>query len=98
MSVSVQAGDDAQAACYRYPTRAPILSLTARDMHVTVTSNGTSDQVTCADVAFASALAREAAAFAAETGRLHAAQYSTPDQCSCAAAQPHPLPAVPHAA
>jgi hypothetical protein len=75
-SVSVQAGDDARVSCIVCPAAAPILSVCAPDMRVDIWA-AAGERMTAEAVAFAAELAREAARFAAECQRLHAAQLAT---------------------
>lgn len=72
-SVSFHAGADAVVRCSVYPDAAPILSLDAGRLTVSITVAGRTE---CSPeaVAFAQQLADKAATFAAECERMHAAQ------------------------
>lgn len=83
LSVSVLTGPEADVRCTSYEDDAPLLVVDEPGFHATV-ANRDRYHVTCADVAFAERLEREAAQFASETARYHADNYPS-DACTFAA-------------
>ncbi len=76
-STSVHVGADWHVRCSTYPTTTPILSIDAGNAAVSV-SIADREHMPAEGLAFARELARQAARFAADCERLHAAQH---DQC-----------------
>ena len=72
--VNAHAGQGARVDCYTYAATTPILTVQAGRMSVNI-SIADRTAMPAHAVAFARELAAQAAAFAAECERLHAAQY-----------------------
>jgi hypothetical protein len=70
---SLRVGTDWHVRCSTYPDEAPIFSVDAGPMSASI-SPADRHQVSAEAVAFARELARQAARFAADCERLHAAQ------------------------
>jgi hypothetical protein len=71
ISLSVLVGTDWRLDCHEYPDRPPILALNAGPNSVTVSTTGR--EATDAALKFARELSAKAQQYAAEMGRLHAA-------------------------
>jgi hypothetical protein len=71
-SANLHAGQDAHVRCHTYAQTTPILSIQGGRMEVTI-SIADRTAMPAHAVAFARELAAQAAVFAAECGRLHAA-------------------------
>ena len=67
-------GTDCYVVCHTYPDTTPILNIDAGQTGISVTI-ASRKLITAEAVAFARALARHAALFAADCERLHAAQH-----------------------
>jgi hypothetical protein len=72
-ATSLRTGSDWYVQCSAYPHEAPILTVDAGPMSVSI-SPADRHEVSAGTVAFAGELARQAALFAAECERLHAAR------------------------
>ena len=82
-SVTLHAGDGAYALCHSYEQTTPILAVQAGRMAVSI-SIAERTVIPAHAVRFARELASQAAAFAAECERLHAAQPEVPDETTVA--------------
>ena len=82
--LSVHAGSDAHVSCASYLYDAPILSIHAGGACLNVSAQGR-QELSAADVKFASELASAAAKYAAECARIHAARShgAAPVACDC---------------
>jgi hypothetical protein len=76
-SVNVRAGEGARVDCYTYDRTTPILAICAGRLMVDI-SIADRTAIPADAVRFARELASQAAAFAAECERLHAAQHAQP--------------------
>ena len=94
LTVTLLTGPKADVRCTAYADDAPILVLDEPGLHVTI-GNHDRYHVTCADVAFAERLAREATRFASETARFHADHYTGECICAAADASAQPGPSAP---
>lgn len=84
--LSIHAGTDAHATCAAYPYDAPILSIHAGGTCLNVSPQGR-QELSAADVKFASELASAAAKYAAECTRLHAELTHRPTRIACDCAE-----------
>jgi hypothetical protein len=78
-SVTLHAGEGAHVDCNTYEQTTPILTVEAGRLSVSI-SIADRTVIPAHAVAFARELASQAAAFAAECERLHAAQSEVPDE------------------
>jgi hypothetical protein len=76
-TASVHVGADWHVRCSTYPATTPILSIDAGNAAVSV-SIADRERMPAEAVTFARELARQAARFAADCERLHAAQHDQP--------------------
>ena len=82
-SAGLHIGSDWAVRCSTYPDTTPILSVDAGRTTVSVSIAPTKG-MTAQGVAFARELARQAARFAADCERLHAAQQNQAAECDAA--------------
>jgi hypothetical protein len=84
-SASLHVGGDRQVRCSTHPDTTPILTIDAgpTSVHVSIAAR---DRIPAEALAFARELARQAARFAAECERLHAALQGQPDDQGTATA------------
>jgi hypothetical protein len=79
-NLGVYVGTDWRLACHTYADSTPILAVNVGRVALTISPE--ERQATDSAVAFARELAKQAARFAAEVERLHAAQHTGPGICA----------------
>jgi hypothetical protein len=78
-NLGVYVGTDWQLTCHAYADSTPILAVDTGPIVLTISLEGR--KATDSAVEFARELAKQAARFAAEVERLHAAQHAKPGIC-----------------